>query len=246
MNPEEEEELAIWVRKRWQQLDSTTFEEIIEQAYLMAKFRVRTNLLLINEYFIWKRSEPNPPTHGWLTGFIKRKNLKSRNAEALEKVRRTECTAETVSKWFKETIIPLKIDKVPSSLLFNMDETFIETSTKLRVVVPKEAKKAVVEDPGKGEHITAAFCISADGVSMRPYVIYPLQNLPPSILSFVENDKIYVGGSGSGWMNVKLFTAWVKHFISFVNEVREKKSLNGEKAILFIDGHNSRGITIIE
>lgn len=191
-------------------------------------------------YYKFEVKDVNAPSSGWLNKFLERKDLKTRKAENLEKVRRRECTAEDVQGWFSSVVEPLNIESVPPCLVFNMDETMIVSSGTLKVIVPRNAKKAVVEELGKSEHITAAFLISAEGVSMVPFLIFPLKNLPVSVFDFVQNEKIVVGGQCSGWMNIALFGAWVKLFVSHVQKIKKKRDLEDQKSVLFLDAHSSR------
>ena len=85
-------------------------------------------------------------------------------------------------------------------------------------------------DEGKAMH-TVLFCISAAGTYMLPFTVYKSTHLYDSWTIGGPQGAVY-GCSAFGWMEDKLFEAWMKYFVKYVK--------NLEKPILLLfDGHGS-------
>ena len=128
-----------------------------------------------------------------------------------------------------------------------MDETsLVAEGTQLRVVVPKNFKKAVAKDlPHYNHHMTLILAISADGIPLpRPTVILPLSTMPA--LSDAVMNSFDFSGSDTGWITIPIWSSWILTvFIPYVNAKRASMktyftSPQYGRALLFLDSHASR------
>lgn len=111
---------------------------------------------------------------------------------------------------------------------------------KVRVIVPREATpNRLSSNESEGLHITLVFCIAADGEHMTPSLILPLQQFPLSLQPFAH--QFHWAGQSAGWMTAEMFQNWVLNaFIPHVNARRVALNCPNERALLFVDSHESR------
>lgn len=131
--------------------------------------------------------------------------------------------------------------EVRRQLTFNMDETMLDsTSKKIRVLIPSDSVPVrISSNESEGMHITLVFCIAADGSHVKPSLILPLKTFPISLADFA--DHFHWAGQSSGWITAEIFKFWVLNsFIPHVNARRLSLGCPNERALLFIDSHESR------
>ena len=138
-----------------------------------------------------------------------------------------------------DVIFSLRFD---SRLVCNFDETFLAVKdTKLRVVVPRDARKATKVRVGEmSYHITLLVCVSADGAHTTPTAILPCQTLPREEAEW--HMMFNWAGSETGWINERLWESWVLSvFIPWIVQRRKDLGLAEDaKALLWSDGHGTR------
>ncbi len=148
---------------------------------------------------------------------------------------------ERIEDWFKNADEIVSPSKRRSELTFNMDETMLDsTARKIRVIVPKDSVPVRVDsNESEGMHITLVFCIAADGEHMMPSIILPLKQFPLSLAELAH--KFHWAGQSAGWMTAEIFKNWaIKAFIPHVNARRVAINCPNERALLFLDSHESR------
>lgn len=122
-----------------------------------------------------------------------------------------------------------------------MDETMLDSSPrKVRVIVPRDLIPIRLNsNESEGLHITLVFCIAADGEHMKPSLILPLKQFPLSLQTFAN--KFHWAGQSAGWMTAEIFKNWVLNaFIPHVKARRVALNCPNERALLFVDSHESR------
>jgi hypothetical protein len=134
----------------------------------------------------------------------------------------------------------IKTHHYPSSLILNMDETMLHPGkNKFKVLVRSQGHRPTIKMEKKGEHITFALCIAANGSYVKPLIILPLKTLPELPVSF-SNFYAY-SGQANGWIDQQIYQLWVKALlIPYVQQVRKQFNIPQQRALLIIDGHNSR------
>jgi len=180
------------------------------------------------------------PTNPWLNKFVKDNNLKTRYSEPTEVQRIENANNIIVEEWFTKFSIDDEKNYNPL-LIANIDEMHLAGGKKLKVVVLKEAKRAVrPEEIEPCEHISIVLTIFASGHFLVPYFIFPLVNLPPSLNQLVHFNHMQIGGQPSGWIDKECFHALIEKFIIEINNKRKEFKLENIKSFLYVDGHNSR------
>lgn len=118
--------------------------------------------------------------------------------------------------------------------IFNLDETGTTTvQTPRNVLAPKGIKQLNKVTSGeKGTLVTTCVIISASGAAIPPVMVFPrvhfkehmLMGAPPGTLGLA---------TPSGWMNGKLFSDVIRHFVKHTQSSKENPTL------LILDNHES-------
>jgi hypothetical protein len=89
------------------------------------------------------------------------------------------------------------------------------------------------------DHITLVVCVDAAGGHTTPSVILSTATATMSDVTSIPGYTL--SGSKKGWMNRKLFAAWVDNvFLKHVTAVRQQLNQPNASAVLITDRHNSR------
>jgi len=150
-------------------------------------------------------------------------------------------SSERIEEWFEKAMAEAKPKDVNPALLFNMDETMLDSTPKrIRVIVPGESQPIRLNsNESEGLHITLVFCIAADGEHMKPALILPLREFPLGLAEFAGN--FHWAGQSAGWITAEIFKNWViDAFIPHVNVRRAVLNCQNERALLMVDSHESR------
>jgi hypothetical protein len=163
------------------------------------------------------------------------------NSQPISAQRVINSSTERIEEWYTKASEEAKPDSVRPALLFNMDETMLDsTAKKIRVIVPRESLPIRLKsNESEGLHITLVFCVAADGAHLKPSLILPVKNFPITLAEFAANFNW--SGQSAGWMTTKIFEDWVANlFIPHVNARRLEINCPNERALLFVDSHESR------
>ena len=87
----------------------------------------------------------------------------------MDQARRFSCDTESIQKLFNEN---LELFYRDFRLIFNMDETMIDSKKKLKVILPDKILPLVVSPP-VFPHITAIITICAAGNCFEPLILLP-------------------------------------------------------------------------
>lgn len=191
-----------------------------------------------------KRVGPDvpPPSPSWAYKFSKSLDgYKIVNSQPISIQKAVNATPERIEQWFEAATSQVRPTEVRPELLFNMDETMLSsTPKKIRVLVPRDSEGVqLTSNDSEGLHITVVFCVSADGGHLKPTLILPMKEFPlglaPSATHFNWS------GQSAEWMTAEIFREWVvKAFIPYVNARRTELNCPNERALLMVDGHESR------
>ena len=121
----------------------------------------------------------------------------------------------------------------------NYNETMLQPKDpKLKVLIRSSGKRPTNEELAKGEHITFGVCATADGSTLSPLVVLPLQTLP-DLGQFVLRHYV-ITGNKSGWISSEIWKQWARAvLLPFVAKKRAVPNNSHERALLIIDGHSS-------
>lgn len=182
--------------------------------------------------------DPDEPDETWLKDFAKRNDLRIKNGEQIEDIRRTTCDRERVAEWFRR--FAQKLQLYHPSMIFNMDETGISSNRKYKVVVP-QGRSGIVAGGGKHQHITGIVCYNRSGNHPKPGIILSqLKNLPGELQQFTDNADFY--SSPTGWITSDVFGKWAVNFAHWVRRWKTglEPARRQRRVLLLMDGHTSR------
>lgn len=148
--------------------------------------------------------------------------------------------APTIIAWMQRLKRLLDEHQYIPSLIFNIDETMLHPGKQqLKVLVRAHSKKPIEQTMTKTKHISFGLCVAADGTYVKPLVIFSLKTLPK--LSALAINFFAISGQENGWMTKEGYKEWlVQVFIPHVEEIRANLGNFNLRALLLIDGHNSR------
>ena len=209
-------------------------------AFNLKKNRIKKASILLNQIGCSKLlahlDEIRLPCSSWIYHFVCQLKLRCVNPQPLEFIRRFSCDRIVIQKFFDENWILLNRDP---RLIFNMDETMIDTNRRLKVIAPNQAIPITIESQNT-PHITGVVTICADGSFLNPFFILPNKKTRKNIENLIDNT--FIVSTYSGWMNKDCFVIYVLYFCSYVTHYRLTlpQQLRDEPILLIVDGHLSR------
>ena len=173
----------------------------------------------------------------WLDRFKKRQwNLSTERVEKIEAVRNA-ITAEELEKWFIELDRVVRDFNILPESMYNMDETGFN-------IGDFEARQCIVDttvncryqaQPGRQEWVTSIECISVDGSSIPPTIIFTGENFVKAWHSTNFDPTWKVSNSSKGWTSNEHAMMWLRQ--CFKPRTRDKA--DGRHRLLICDGHDS-------
>ncbi|KAF2895778.1 hypothetical protein ILUMI_10395 [Ignelater luminosus] len=114
----------------------------------------------------------------WFANFLKRTNLAIRQPEATSLARCTSCNKYNISRFFEKLGDIYQRCNLEPYRIWNMDETGVNTVLCLNKIVATKGTKQVgaVASAERGEQVTAAAAVNAQGLAMPPMILFPRKN----------------------------------------------------------------------
>jgi hypothetical protein len=175
-----------------------------------------------------------PPGKNWPQAFYKRHfELKPKRVKALDWNRHDHNIHEKVLHWFN--IIETELDRadiVPENV-YNMDETGVMLSMlgSLKVLVGRDDLRAYRGAGVKRTMVTSIECISADGRSLHPLIIWPAATLRSTWTTY-PTPGWHFACSQSGYTDSKISFDWLR----LVFDPQTKIRAAGKPRLLICDG----------
>ena len=177
--------------------------------------------------------------NSWVQRFLHRHTeLATAICCTIEAARIKETTKEAIDKWFDHFSQVVAQHQISTENIYNIDESgfSIGEIKGAQVVVNKTLMTKYLAHPGRQEWVTVVECISADGSSIPPLVIFKGKNVSSSWISQKALDKnMHFASSINGWTSNELGLYWLKN--CFDPATREKAA--GKIRLLLCDGHDS-------
>ena len=154
--------------------------------------------------------------YDWYLNFKTRHKLSVRTPEATSMARATAFNKHTVGEFFANLKKAYDKYEFCPHRIYNMDETGCTTVQKPKQVLSKRGQKQVgkMTSAERGELVTAACTIAADGSSIPPLLLFPRAKMQSHFLcgSLPGTKACAIKG---GWMTAEIFAnEYLDHLIS--------------------------------
>ena len=208
---------------------------------LMSSFGqpVRVKYIPTLAFSIARRRHPasrpdKPPSKNWPKAFEKRQpELKAKRVRSMDWKRHEIHIHDKVTKWFNVIGKVLQDPAILPENAYNMDETGVMLSMlgSVKVLVGRGDIRAHRGASVKRTMVTAIECISADGRSLPPLIIWPASTHRSNWTTHPTPGWHY-GVSENGYNDSKISLEWLKR----VFDVETRVQANGKPRVLICDG----------
>lgn len=179
-----------------------------------------------------------PTGKEWSQRFLHRHpQLKTIIVRSIEASRLKETTSEIVGKFFEIFKKTIQEEGILNENIYNMDESgnSIGTIQAACAIIDSSVPMVYYAEPDRQEWVTTVECISAEGNSIPPLVIFTGEN---------TNGQWVPRNAPIGWRISCNSKGWTSndHGLKWLHECFEPathEKANGRKRILLCDGHDS-------
>jgi hypothetical protein len=185
-----------------------------------------------------RRSTPNkpikPPGKNWARAFEKRQpELKARRVRSIDWNRHEKNIHNKITEWFEVIGKVLHDPAVLPENVYNMDETGVMLSMlgSVKVLVGRDDLRGYRGAGVKRTMVTAVECISADGRSLLPLIIWPASTHRSNWTTHPTPGWHY-GHSENGYNDSKICLEWLTR----VFDPQTRGLANGKPRVLICDG----------
>jgi hypothetical protein len=175
-----------------------------------------------------------PPNPNWPQAFLKRHpELKSTRIKALDANRHDHHIYHKVEEWFRLMGEQLGNPDILPENMYNMDETGVLLSVlnTLKVLISSDELRPYRKVGANRTLVTAIECISANGRSLPPLIIWPAATHRSTWTTFPTPGWHYAC-SKTGYTDTKISLYWIQNVFDPLTRDRA----NGKPQILINDG----------
>jgi hypothetical protein len=175
-----------------------------------------------------------PPGKNWPQGFQKRHPaLKSRRVRAMDWKRHENNIYDKIIYWFEVIEKALRDPAIQPENVYNMDETGVMLCMlgSVKVLIGKDDLRDYRGAGIKRTMVTAIKCISANGRSLLPIIIWPATTHRRNWTTFPTPGWHYAC-SESGYTDSTISFEWLKRVLN----PQTKQQANGKPRVLICDG----------
>jgi hypothetical protein len=181
------------------------------------------------------RNKPiKPPGKNWARAFEKRHpELKARRVRAIDWKRHGNNIHDKITQWFEVIGEVLQDLAILPENVYNMDETGVMLSMlgSVKVLVGKDDLRDYRGAGVKRTMVTAIECISANGRSLLPLIIWPASTHRSNWTTYPTPGWHYAY-SENGYIDSKISLEWLKR----VFDPQTKEQANRKPRVLICDG----------
>jgi hypothetical protein len=222
LTPSEEKALEKYMKQMADLGTPVRIKYIPSLAFSIARRRSTTN------------KATKPPYRNWAQAFQKRHPaLKSRRMKAMDWKRHEINIYDKILHWFEVIGTVLKDSAILPENVYNMDETGVMLCmlNSVKVLVSKDDRRDYRGAGVKRTTVTAVECISANGRSLLPMIIWPATTYRSNWTTFPTPGWHYAC-SESGYTDSKISFEWLKR----VFDPQTKGQANNKPRVLISDG----------
>jgi hypothetical protein len=175
-----------------------------------------------------------PPDKNWAQAFGKRHpELKAKRVRSIDWRRHEIHIYDKVTEWFEVIGQVLRNPAIRPENIYNMDETGVMLSmlSSVKVLVGKDDQRGYRGAGVKRTMVTAIECISADGRSLHPLIIWPAATHRSNWTTHPTPGWHY-GFSENGYNDSNISLEWLTR----VFDPQTKRTANGKPRVLISDG----------
>lgn len=175
-----------------------------------------------------------PPGKNWAKWLENRHpELKAKKVKALDWDRHEKHIFPKIEHWFKVIGEVLKSSDITPENVYNMDETGVMLSKlgSVKVLVGEKDTRDYRGTWNERETVTVVECISADGRSLKPLVIWPARTHRVNWTTFPTPGWHYAF-SDTGYTNAEISLEWLTN----VFDPQTSERANGKPRVLICDG----------
>lgn len=175
-----------------------------------------------------------PPGKNWAKSLENRHSeLKAKKVKALDWDRHEKHIFPKIEHWFKVIGEVLKSSDITPENVYNMDETGVMLSKlgSVKVLVGEKDTRDYRGTRNERETVTVVECISADGRSLKPLVIWPARTHRANCTTFPTPGWHYAF-SDTGYTNAEISLEWLTN----VFDPQTSERANGKPRVLICDG----------
>ena len=217
-------------------LDSDQIRTLTLYLHALDQFGIPATQQTLRETIRKLRNDPLLPSKTSVYSLIKDLGLPLKKAKNGLSVRDTKsCDVDTVSDFYSTLKSLYDEYNFLPECIFNTDEVGIQLASR-----PFEffSTRNVVRKNLVGEgHLTVSITSSAAGGVLKPFFIFPGQDVTAIPAGSLENGS-YVAYSPSAYMDEVLFQQWLLRFIEDTKEIRIRGDVINP-ILLILDGHSS-------
>jgi DDE superfamily endonuclease len=155
----------------------------------------------------------NPPGKNWPQAFHKRHpELRLKKVKAIDWDHHHRNIYDKITHWFEAIGKELQDPVIMPENVYNMDETggMLSMPSSIKVLVGKDDPRDYRGAGVKREMVTAIECVSADGRSLLPMIVWPAATHRSNWTTYSTPEWHYTC-SQSGCIDSKISLEWIKH-----------------------------------
>lgn len=192
------------------------------------------------------------PGEDWYLGFMKRHpTLSLKKPEHLQKLRQDARNPFVVYDFYDKLQKVMEDNNLTNKpqYVFNADESgFHHDPSRMHALGVKGKALSRVSGGSGRESTTVLACVSADGSTLPPLIIFKGAAVQARWTSEDGFPGTLYACSANGWMEEPQFFNWLSNgFIPFVKNIRDGEGVPDQAALLVYDGHCSHiSVRIVE
>ena len=221
LHPAEEKALATYLNQMADLVNPVRIKYLPSLAFSIARRRSTTKVI-------------KPPNKNWAQAFQKRHpELKSRRMKAMDWNRHEKNIYDKIIDWFEVIGKVLNDPAILQENVYNMDETGVMLCmlNSVKVLVSKDDKRDYRGAGVKRTTVTAIECISGNGRSLLPMIIWPATTHRSNWTTFPTPGWHYAC-TESGYTDSKVNFEWLKR----VFDPQTKGQADQKPRVLISDG----------